>query len=251
VSIPLNRLTNRFEVTYIQNKLVNICGDIDNQYIRDTGQLKYMIGGDKGLRAEIKHGKSYEFNPVCRFMFSANTIPNVGDKTFGWISRWKFVEFPNTFKVDPAYKIAHTNLFEQEKSGILNWAIQGLQRLKEQNSWTQGEKMLNAEEEYREQNDNVAAFLTAYVSKVEYNGTQHTLTVNNILHDCYNEWIRNNLSGSQVVSMTEFSKRVVGFGYRKTTRVIDGKSRNVYLGMKVKDEFIDDYKALVRLSKNY
>ena len=248
VSIPLHRLTNRFETVYLQNMLVNICGDIDSQYIKDTGLLKSMIGGDE-LRGEIKHGKSYDFNPVCRFMFSANAIPNVGDKSFGWISRWKFVEFPNTFKINPAYKIEFENLFAQERSGILNWAIKGLQRLKKQNQWTQGARMIEAEDEYRQQNDNVAAFLTSFVTGIKYDNTRNTMIINNVLHKCYNEWIQNNLPGSQVVSMNEFSKRIISMGYKKTTRIVEGKSYNVYLGMKINKEFEEDYNMWLRMNK--
>jgi len=240
VSIPLHRLTNRFETVYLQNKLVNICGDIDNKYITDTGVLKAMISGDE-LRGEIKHGKSYDFTSVCRFLFSANTVPSVSDKTFGWLRKWKFVEFPNTFPVNPAYKIQYTGLFEQEKSGILNWAIKGLQRLKAQNKWTFSRDMSNAEVEYRQQNDNVAAFVDNCIDKVPYDNTVKTLLINKVLDKVYLDWVEENMTGIQPVSLSEFSRRIVGFGYKKTTRSVDSRGYNVFLGMKIKPEFKINY----------
>jgi len=252
VSIPLHRLTDRFETFYLQNKLVNICGDIDAKYIADTGVIKTIIGGDvNGLRGEIKHGKSFNFTPVCRLLFSANKIPTVSDKTIGWISRWKFIEFPHTFPVNPAYKIEHTIMFEKEKSGILNWAIEGLQRLKVSNKWTTSKAMMESEEEYRSENDNVSAFLSDYVKEVDYDSTQSTLIVANALHKCYNEWVDKFLSGTQPVALHEFSKRVHANGFKKGTRVIEGRSTIVFFGMKVNDNYQKDYNFWVdRMIKN-
>ena len=242
VSIPLHRLTDRFETAYLQNKLINVCGDIDSKYIKDTGVIKTIISGDmKGLRGEFKHGKSFDFTPVCRLLFSANKIPGVADKSIGWIGRWKFIEFPHTFPVNPAYKIEHTLMFEKEKSGILNWAIAGLQRLKISNQWTLSQAMAESEEEYRIENDNVSAFLLDFINKIEYNGTSETLLVLNVLHKCYVEWTDKNLSGTQTVSVSEFSKRVQGNGYNKNHRTVEGRSSNVFLGMKVKENYRKDY----------
>jgi hypothetical protein len=75
------------------------------------------------------------------------------------------------------------------------------------------------------------------------------MIINNVLHKCYNEWIQNNLPGSQVVSMNEFSKRIISMGYKKTTRIVEGKSYNVYLGMKINKEFEEDYNMWLRMNK--
>lgn len=247
VSIPLHRLTNRFETAYLQNKLINICGDIDSKYITETGVLKALIGGDM-LRGEIKHGKSFDFIPVCRLMFSANNLPKVVDKTIGWISRWKFIEFPHTFPINPGYKIEHTLMFEKEKAGILNWCIQGLQQLKETNKWTVSKTMQKSEDEYREENDNVSAFLTANVNIVGYVGHTEQAIVISALHKCYLEWIEENLTGTQTVAPSEFIKRIQGSGIKKGVRTINGKSANVILGVVMKDDALANYKHWLNMS---
>jgi len=236
----LNRISERFETAYLQNKLINICGDIDTKYISDTGTIKIIIGGDK-LRAEFKGGKSFNFKPVSRFVFSANSLPPVSDKTHGWYSRWKYIKFPNTFEINPAYKLTHDRMFEQEKSGILNWALNGLIRLKEHNKWSLSEDMRISEIEYRSENDNVAAFLDDYVEKSEYSGNVQEAIATITLHRCYMAWLENYMSGTRSVSIKEFSKRVRTYGYDKTVRAVDGKSKNVFIGLRPKSEFMDDY----------
>jgi len=246
VSIPLHRLTDRFETVYLQNKLINVCGDIDTKYISDTGVVKSIIGGDiKGLHGEIKHGKSFDFTSVCRLMFSANNLPHVADKSVAWYTRWKYVEFPHTFPVNPAYKIEYTKIFEQEKSGILNWAIEGLIRLKSQNQWTESISMKKSEIEYRAENDNVTAFLEEFIEKVTYNGSQDSLVATSTLHRCYIDWIDTYMTGTKAVSLGEFSRRVQANGFAKSTRKLNDKSTNVFLGARPKEEYLNDYKTFL------
>lgn len=250
VSIPLHRLTNRFETAYLQNKLINICGDIDAKYMSETGVIKTIIGGDlNGLRGEIKHGKSFDFTPICRLMFSANVLPKVSDKSIGWISRWKFIEFPHMFDVNPAYKIQYSQIFESEKSGILNWAIKGLQRLKLENKWTESQSMKKSEEDYRNENDNVVAFMGDYVEKVPYLGGD-TLVSIPALYRCYNEWLNRFMTGSSEVSQMEFTRRIANMGYQKAIRKIDNRSTNSFLGIRVRDTYSNAYKYWLRFNSS-
>jgi len=204
--------------------------------------VKAIITGDR-IHAEYKQGKNFWFTPVIKLLFSANSLPPVSDKTHAWYSRWKYVKFPNTFPVNPTYKLEYDRLFESEKSGILNWALEGLIRLKAHNKWTDSEDMKMSEIEYRSENDNVAAFLDDYVEKIEYTGNVKDAIPTGVLHRCYKSWLEEYLSGTRSVSLNEFSRRVQTYGYDKTNRIIDGKSKNVFLGMRPKGEFTQDYET--------
>ena len=240
VSIPLHRLTDRFETANLQNRLINICGDIDSKYISETGVLKAIIGGDE-LHGEFKHGASFWFRPVCRLMFSANALPQVKDKSVAWYSRWQFIEFPKTFPVDPAWKIQYTKIFEEEKEGIFKWAIEGLTRLKANNKWTESCAMMESETEYRLSNDNVMAFLFETTEKLPDRRGPEQIVSTSALHEFYRGWIDTRLSGSKPVGQIEFSRRLQSLGYEKTVRKINNKSANVFLGMNIKEEYKSDY----------
>lgn len=247
VSIPLHRITTRFETVYLQNKLVNICGDIDTKYIKDTGVLKALITGDT-LRGEYKHGKSFDFVPVCRLMFSANTLPQVSDKSAAWYSRWKLIEFPHTFPVNAAYKIDLMHKLYREKNGILRWAMEGLQRLKEENKWTPSDTMLQSEEEYRLESDNVAAFLYNVIDVVPHLGKETVLSTQ-ALHGLYSHWIEDNMAGSMPVGRNEFGKRTKTLGYERSNRKIEGKWHSCLVGVKLKEEVQTVYNFFLKARK--
>lgn len=242
VSIPLHRIMERFETANLQNKLINICGDIDAKYISDTGVLKSLITGDP-IRGEYKHGKQFDFTPVCRLIFSANSIPTVSDKSVGWYSRWKFVEFPNFFPTNPSWKMSYSKLFEKEKSGIFKWAVDGLRRLKNSNEFTSSKKMKKSFEIYKMQNDNVLAFMNETMSITAHVG-EKTMVPTKALHNFYHSWLQENLAGSRAVSQVEFTKRIMGMNIEKSVRKIKafgGKNAVVFLGIKPKEKYLNDY----------
>lgn len=238
VSIPLHRLQDRFETANLQNKLINICGDIDAKYLSETGVLKALISGDT-MRGEFKHGKSFDFVPVARLMFSANSLPKVSDKSHAWYSRWKFIHFPNTFPIDAAYKNRLLKQFEKEKSGLLNWAIEGLIRLKRTNVFSYSKTMQLSAEQYRSENDTVVAFIKDVIQKVEHVGAE-TMLSTAALHHMYKEWCET--FGVQSVSQIEFVKRAQASGLEKDRRSIKGKTCAVFLGAQVTDEWKQTYK---------
>jgi hypothetical protein len=50
------------------------------------------------------------------------------------------------------------------------------------------------------------------------------------------------MHGTQAVSVNEFSKRVSSNGFHKGIRTINGKSANVFFGMKIKEQYLDEYR---------
>lgn len=251
VSIPLHRIMERFETANLQNKLINICGDIDAKYISDTGVLKSLITGDP-IRGEFKHGKQFDFTPVCRLIFSANNIPIVADKSVAWYSRWKFVEFPNVFPTNPAWKISYSKLFKSEKAGIFRWAVEGLKRLKMSNSFTESPSMQNAFELYRAQNDNVLAFMNETMEIVPHRG-EETMVSTRALYEFYVDWLRENLLGSRAVGQIEFTKRVQNLNIIKNHRTfksLGSKSTTAFLGVRPKDNYLNEYRSFEFPLKN-
>lgn len=153
----LHNLSQRFGTVSIKDKLVNICPDIDPTYLERTGTIKAMIAGEE-ISGEYKHGAIFDFRPVVRLLFSANELPNTRDKSYGWIRRIEIVEFPNIFegnKRDPYLK----GKLLKELSGVLNWALGGLQRLRKQEQFTISKSMQRSKGEYTKDNDSIKAYI--------------------------------------------------------------------------------------------
>jgi len=213
--VPLHRLANRFETGKLQGKLVNICPDIDSNYIDRTGLLKTLIAGET-LRAEEKYKPSFDFHPIARLIFSANELPNASDKTEAWYRRFEFVEFPNSFK--PGEEDYDPNLKEKltdELSGIFNWALEGLYRLEENGGFTISSDMKRSKERYRSVNDSVNYFYDENISEVpndEFLPTQ-------FLYGRYKTFCED--TGMNTVSMKKFSKRMKELGLQGARRRVE------------------------------
>lgn len=121
---------NRFASSSLYGKKANICADIPSSSINETGILKQLTGGDK-LMAEEKGKKCFFFQNEAKIFFSCNELPDIKDKTTAMWERIVLIEFPNEFKdnnedKDMLLKITTSD----ELSGLLNIALNGIERLK-------------------------------------------------------------------------------------------------------------------------
>lgn len=170
-NIPLKKLIDnaRFETVYLKGKLVNFCADIDSKYIDSTGLLKKLVAGDT-VRAEIKHGKAFDFRPFARLIFSANELPVSKDKSKAFYRRLKIVNFPNEFEDDDPDTDPHLKQkLEDEIPGIINWAIEGLKRLRKNSGFTTSQNLEEQMKKYKRVNDSVRAFFEDRIVEEEGN----------------------------------------------------------------------------------
>lgn len=251
--VPLHWLSSRFESTKLMDKLINVCGDIDSKFMEETSNIKSMISGDP-IRAEFKHGKSFHFHPTSRLLFSANQLPRSSDKSEGWYSRWKFVEFPRRFKTDTTFKkdVLTTMGSSEGLSCLLFWAIEGLRRLYDFEEFSVGEIMSKAEQQYRVDNDSVQAFASSALLRIGHTGAETVLVVPS-LYGAYKAWCDD--QGVRVVSQHEFVRRMGSIDYEKSTRTIRGVSTACFLGVTFSRESIEagyqeeyDFNEAIRFS---
>jgi len=126
---------NRFKVAQLQGKLADISADIGSNEIKYTGTIKAVTGGDR-VNGENKHGRPFDFTAYSKIIYSANEPPIIKDETDSIKNRLRVVEFPYTFSFNPKpgekqAKNEEVLLSElrDEEAGILNWMLEGLNRL--------------------------------------------------------------------------------------------------------------------------
>lgn len=151
--IKLQKLGQRFQKASLVNKLANIVGDLPSEELKQTGDFKALTGGDP-MNYEVKNGGHYTFENYAKIIYSANDLPRVRNPTPAFFSRWIIINFPYTF-VEPSQYDEYSNeyiedndikeaepnpvenLFEQQSlSGVLNFALDGLQRLLANNEFS-------------------------------------------------------------------------------------------------------------------
>lgn len=172
---------SRFAAVNLVDKMVNLFGDVHAKDLSDTAIFKCATGEDTFL-VEEKFKQPFSYKNYAKMIFAANKLPKSPDDSDGFYSRWIIVEFPRQFTdSEQDQDLIKKLTTPEELSGLLNLAIRGLKRLRE-NGWTFSyNKSLNdVRKMYQRLSDPVYAFIEdcceaaspdEYITKSEmYNG---------------------------------------------------------------------------------
>lgn len=121
--------------------------------------IKQLTGGDK-YTGRFLHENPIEFTPEFKIIINTNHRPRINDDTVFSSDRVKLLPFERHFNAEER-DTGLKSFFRQEenKSGILNWMIEGYYLLQTQ-SLTIPNKMTQAVTEYREESDVFGTFLS-------------------------------------------------------------------------------------------
>jgi putative DNA primase/helicase len=133
---PQYLVKERWGVNQLKGKPVNIRHDVDAKRLQRLGPLKEIIDGNT-VTAEQKGKDPYSFRPKTRHLFAANRAPGrpVDDEAF-W-NRWLTIVFPESVpREEQMPKRKLLDGLTEELPGVLNWALDGLDRLRENEGFT-------------------------------------------------------------------------------------------------------------------
>jgi len=246
---------NRFSVARLLGKHVNVSADLPQTPLGKSEVFRALTGGDF-LEAERKHRDSFSFQPYAKLIFSTNKLPPVrDDEVDAFFKRWVILEFPYRFEDDPAKRkeILDSCTTEEEKSGILNWALEGLRRLLQTGKFTadEGDSAKIRDRWMRETNP-AYDFLTTHV---ERDPTGAIMKKN--LWTRYLTW-REEQGLPTIERQNEFSQLVQALFRAESKRVrIQGELHHVWVGIRWKDQDrqdqepsnVDDHPSYRRLGE--
>ncbi len=152
---------HRFAVASLYGCLINVSSEPVSDNILETSLLKKITGEDT-LDAEVKlKQKRLRFNNVAKPFVLGNRFPKVNDLTLGWWDRMEILEFPNSFiGKNKVNNIERTWLRDSnEVSGILNWMLEGLERLEKNNDFTSSKSTTEMMITFKRLSDSVSAWL--------------------------------------------------------------------------------------------
>ncbi len=223
-NIPWQEIGDKFKTAELLGKLANVFSDLPSKSIDDTGIFKVVTGEDY-LMAEKKNKNPFKFRPFARLVFSCNELPkNYVDRTEGFYRRLIIVPFNRQIdknKIDKALKYK----FQREKEGILNWALEGLRRLYENNfEFSENELTDEVKKEYKRENNNVISFVE------ECCEIDSLFSCSRIeIYESYKEFCGE--SGLKALSQIKFNKELEG--NFNVTRARSGKLR-LWNGVRIK-----------------
>lgn len=171
---------DEFALAELHKKLVNLCGEISKNAIKDTSKLRKLVARDL-ISAQRKFLGRVNFYNYSKQIFCMNILPRVDGETFGFYARINKIEFPYTFLDtqeinSPDYehipkelkKIKDPDIIQkittpEELSGLLNWALKGLVRLLLNKGFTKSSTSKEIEKWWLRKSNSFSAFFEDYL----------------------------------------------------------------------------------------
>lgn len=223
-ALDLKEIGDRFRTAQIFGKLVNIGDDIDSQYIENVGTFKKVVSGN-GITIENKGQDPIEIEPYCKFIFSANDIPRMKDRSGAVLDRLIFIPFNAVFsKEDPDFDPYIIDKLRTREAAeyLIKIGIEGLKRVLEKREFTVPEQSKTELQEFNERNNPILLFIK------ELNEEDVVGKIVNDVYLQYSEWCIDN--GFQAVSNIEFGKTIrKTFDLETQPKKIDGKCYRVFV----------------------
>lgn len=205
-ALPISDLGKSFSRADLLGKLLNISAEneADGNRPFNSQYIKSISGGDE-IKAEFKGKDVFTFTPTCKLIFATNTLPKFNDKTTGFLRRVRIIPFNARFSIEEG--TADINLekkLQKELSGIFNWAILGLRRLRKNNYvFTKSKAMDEMLQEYKEM---INPYIIFWNDCIIYNPDDvDTKTSKKSVFDTFVNWcLKNNHKNLSQVSARKF-----------------------------------------------
>jgi len=178
-SVSLSQLNSQStSVCELHGKLANLAGDLSPTSLKDTGLFKEVVGRDT-IGAKRKYLRDLFFQNYSKQVFACNELPKVYDTSNGFWERWILFDFPYTFIDKSEYeklskedrlnkKIRDVDIIlkittQEELSGLLNKALNGLQRLLDNKKFSYNRAVDDVKNMWIRKSDSFSSFCIDYV----------------------------------------------------------------------------------------
>lgn len=161
-NLDLSELGQRFKPAELFGKLANIGDDIGDDFIANPAIFKKVVSGDP-VNVERKGENPFDLRNYAKFLFSANNIPRIKDKSGAVISRLVIVPFNARFtKDDPDYDpyIKYKLRTENAMEYLIQLGLRGLKRVLSNYAFTETADVEKALKEYEENNNPILIFFS-------------------------------------------------------------------------------------------
>ncbi len=150
----------------LPEKILNYGSEMSGKIHEEA--LKKLISGEK-LEAREIYGKIFDIQRFARLMNNANSLPKALLESYAVRRRLLIIPFEKIISEDKQDRHLAEKIIKTELSGILNWVLEGLSRLLEQEGFTESELIDRTLKHHSKLIDTVALFLEdeGYISDSE------------------------------------------------------------------------------------
>jgi P4 family phage/plasmid primase-like protien len=208
---------SRFTLADLPGKTLVVASEQPSSYLASTNTLNAIISGEP-IQVERKYRDPFTVIPRAKVCWAMNELPRVADANSGLFRRVKVVTFPALAEIERDPKIKRA--IETEGAGILNWALEGLRRLKERGHFEVPAGVEDTTKQFRENNDVPALFVEDRCIQ----GADLKVQASQ-LYDEYKDWCIDN--GHRPQSSTRVADDWARLGFEKTA----SNGRRFYRGV--------------------
>lgn len=199
-SVSMKNLDKPFSMVRLDGKLANIVEE--SPYKIDPEAFKNIVSGGS-VSAAHKGKDEYDLRVKARLFFAANKFPSFQDASVGNRERLIIIPFKKFIKPEDRDTDIQNKL-NKEMSGILNFALLGLEMLRERKfKFIQSKASKDIFEEYIEETDSVIRWFKEYI---KFTGDKSDFCAVKNLYMAY----KNDCAFDSVrpVGKTEFGRRL-------------------------------------------
>ena len=210
---------NRFALSQLPGKTL-VTSFEQPSGMMETNILNTLISGEP-LTVDRKYREPIDFTPKVKVLWAMNERPQTKSANDGLFRRLAVIPFsaiPEE-KRDKSYKEA----VKTEGSGILNWALDGLERLNKRGRFIIPQTVQDATANYKSMIDTPAKFIKEMCAlDPEYNEQS------SILYNAFKEWCDEN--GHEPISITAIAEDWKRLGFES----YDSNGRRRWRGVQLK-----------------
>lgn len=245
-SVSLNQMTyDSNSIADLFGKFMNLAGDLDRQALRETGVFKQLTSGTDDIQAKRKYLNDLKFLNFAKMIFACNEFPKVYDTSFGFWRRWIILNYPFKFISKEEYnqledktnhKIKNPNIFEEvtsekEMSGLLNEALDGLERLRKQKGYSSTKGTEEIKNFWIRKSSPFTAFC---IDCIESNFEDHILK--KTLRSVFSKYCKAHRVGGSGDKEIKATLQDL-FGASEDRKTIDNQSISLWEGIKFKENY--------------
>jgi len=206
----------------IGDAVLNFCTEVSSKRI-ESSYFKAMVSGEP-IEARLPYQDPMVMDRYAKLMFNTNELPTTTDMTEGFFRRFLIIPFDVIIPPTERDSRLAQKIINSELSGVLNWVIDGLNRLLKNKRFTRCEVAQKAVSKYRHDADSVLSYLDEAEIISGSVSQKGSLLYGQYKGHCLD-------SGRPSVSRTKFFKRLEQLGFE---RIMKGKQ--IHFGI---DKVID------------
>lgn len=235
MSFPQIGMERAFHVEKLKDSVVNFDTDMDDQQIPRKSRLKKVISNEE-VHADPKGEKGYDFRPKTKFIIASNNAPDDTDATDAYYNRFITLKATNRIEEkDKERNLVDKLATEENLSWLLNWALEGLDRLENQNMFSKHMTEYETKKAWTKFGTSTEQFIADQI-KVKTEDSKNIPTTD--LYEAYEMWCDEKLH-TPVSSRKFISQAAAHPDIRKQkAQSHDGSRRMCFIDIEVRDYIV-------------